>query len=77
MTAVTQADCTGKGCVNPTNSITWPVTLGTTRRTIYDAAANTGKGTVVLTPTYESPIPQTRSPGPIRPRVTLTGATGP
>ena len=26
VTGVTNAACTGSGCVNPTNSITWPVT---------------------------------------------------
>ena len=28
---------------NPTNSITWPVTLSTTAQKIYNAAANTGR----------------------------------
>lgn len=77
VTSVTNAACTGSGCVNPTNSITWPVTLSTTATKIYNAAANTGKGTVVLTATYQVSYPANALPGTYSATVTLTGATGP
>ena len=77
VTSVTSANCTGGGCVDPTNSIAWPVTLSTTATTIFNAAANTGKGTVVLTPTYEVSYPANALPGTYSATVTLTGATGP
>ncbi len=77
VTALTNANCTGGGCVNPTNSITWPVTLGTTAKRIYNAAANTGKGTVVLTATYQVSYPANAYSGTYSATVTLTGATGP
>lgn len=77
VTGVTRANCTGSGCVNPTNSITWPITLSTTATKIYNAAAKTGKGTVVLTPTYQVSYPANALPGTYSATVTLTGATGP
>jgi len=77
VTGVTNANCTGGGCVNPTNSITWPVTLSTTSTRIFNAAAGTGKGTVVLTATYQVSYPANALPGTYSATVTLTGATGP
>ncbi len=77
VTGVTNANCTGAGCVNPTNSITWPVTLSTTATKIFNAAANTGKGTVVLTATYQVSYPANALPGTYSATVTLAGATGP
>ncbi len=77
VTGVARGNCTGTGCVNPTNSITWPVTLGATATRIYNAAAKTGKGTVVLTPTYQVSYPANVFAGTYSATVTLTGATGP
>jgi hypothetical protein len=77
VTGVTNANCTGGGCVNPTNSITWPVTLSTTSTRIFNAAATTGQGTVVLTATYQVSYPANALPGTYSATVTLTGATGP
>ena len=71
VTGVTNANCTGVGCVNPTNSITWPVTLSTTATRIFNAAANTGKGTVVLTATYQVSYPANALPGTYSATVTL------
>ena len=53
------------------------MTLSTTATKIYNAAANTGKGTVVLTPTYQVSYPANALPGTYSATVTLTGATGP
>ena len=77
VTNVSNANCTGGGCVNPTNSITWPVTLSTTAQKIFNAAVNTGKGTVVLTATYKVSYPANAIPGTYSATVTLTGQTGP
>lgn len=77
VTGVTNANCTGGGCVNPTNSITWPITLSGTAQKIFNAAANTGKGSVVLTATYQMTYPANAMPGTYASVVTLNGATGP
>jgi hypothetical protein len=77
VTGVTNAACTGSGCVNPTNTITWPVTLGTTAVKIFNAAANTGKGSVVLTATHQLTYPANALPGTYTATVTLTVVSGP
>lgn len=77
VTGVTNANCTGGGCVNPTNSITWPITLSTTAQKIFNAAVNTGTGTVVLTSTFQLSYPANIFPGTYSSTVTLLGATGP
>src|ERR1041384_4682508 len=46
VTNVSSANCTGNGCVNPTNTVTWPVVLSTTAQKIFNAQAGTGKGSV-------------------------------
>ena len=74
---VTNANCTGGGCVNPTNSITWPVTLGTTGVKIFNAAAKTGKGSVVLTATYQLIYPANALPGTYTATITVTAVSGP
>ena len=77
VTGVTNANCTMSGCVNPTNSVTWPVTLGTTGVKIFNAAANTGKGSVVLTATYQLIYPANALPGTYTATVTVTAVSGP
>jgi hypothetical protein len=77
VTGVSSANCTGSGCVNPTNSITWPMTLSTTAAKIFNAAANTGKGSVVLTPTYQVSYPANALPGTYTATVTVAVASGP
>ena len=77
VTGVTSANCTGTGCVNPTNSVTWPVTLGTTGAKIFNAAANTGKGSVVLTATYQLIYPANALPGTYTATLTVTAVSGP
>jgi hypothetical protein len=77
LTTVSAAGCTGGGCVNPTNSVTWPLTIGTTAVKIFNAAANTGKGSVVITGTYKVTYPANALPGAYTAVVTLTSATGP
>jgi len=66
------------GCTtNPTNSITYPLTLGTTAQTIYNAAVNTGRGTFNVTNTFEMTYTANAFPGTYSSTVTLTGSTGP
>jgi hypothetical protein len=77
VTTVARGNCTGSGCVNPTNSITWPITLSTTPQKIYNAAATTGKGTVILTGTYQVNYPSNALPGTYTAVVTVATATGP
>lgn len=77
VTGVSSAACTGGGCTNPTNSITWPVTLTTTAQKVFNAAANTGQGTVVLTATYQLTYPASALPATYSSVVTVLGATGP
>lgn len=77
VTGVSSAACTGGGCVNPTNSITWPITLTTSAQKIFNAAVNTGQGSVVLTATYKVTYPANALPGTYSATVTLLGATGP
>lgn len=74
---VARGNCTPGGCVNPTNSITWPITLSTTAQKIYDAAPNTGTDTVVLTGTYQVTYPANALPGTYSAVVTLATSTGP
>lgn len=66
------------GCMtNPTSSVTYPVTLSTTATRVYNAAANTGRGTFNITNTYQVTYPANALPGTYSSTVTLTGATGP
>jgi ABC-type transport system substrate-binding protein len=71
------ASCTGGGCSNPTNSVTWPITLGTTAQKIYNAALNTGKGSNVETATLAVAVPANVFSGSYTSTVTITIASGP
>jgi hypothetical protein len=73
VTNVTRANCTGGGCVNPTNSVTWPVTLTSGGVKIYNAAATTGKGSVVLTPTLQITYDAKALPGTYTSTLTVAG----
>jgi hypothetical protein len=77
VTGVTNGNCTGGACVNPTNSITWPITLSGTAQKIFNADVNTGRGTVVLTATFQMTYPANALPGTYSSVVTVNGATGP
>jgi hypothetical protein len=68
-----QSSCT----TNPTNAITYPVTLSGAAQTIYNAAANTGKGTFTVTSTFQLSYAANIYPGTYTSTVTLTGTTGP
>ena len=77
VTNVTRANCTGGGCVNPTNNVTWPVSLTTGGVKIYNAAVGTGKGTVVLTPTVQMNYDADALAGTYTATLTVAGAQSP
>jgi hypothetical protein len=69
--------CVGTCTTNPTNGVTYPVTLSGTAHKIYNAAANTGRGTINVTSTYQVSYPANAIAGTYSSTVTLAGATGP
>jgi len=69
--------CASSCTTNPTNSITYPLTLSTTAQTIYNAAVNTGRGTFNVTNTFEMTYTANAFPGTYSSTVTLTGSNGP
>jgi hypothetical protein len=77
VTNVAAGACTGGGCVNPQNSVTWPVALTSTPSKIFNAAVNTGQGTVSLTSTYQVSYPANALPGTYSTTVAYAVATGP
>lgn len=77
VTAVSAAACTGGGCVDPTNNIAVPVTLSTTAAKIFNAAAGTGKKTVVLTATLQMTYDAKALPATYTSSLTVTGSTSP
>jgi hypothetical protein len=77
VTAVSAAACTGGQCVNPTNNITPPVTLSASSVKIFNAAAGTGTGTVVLTATLQMTYDAKALPATYTSSLTVTGSTSP
>ena len=63
---------------NPTpTGISYPITLSATAQTIYNASANTGRGTFSVTSTFQLTYPASTTAGTYSATITLTGATGP
>ena len=77
ITTVSAAACTGGGCVNPTNNVTWPQTLSAGGVKIFNAAAGTGKGSVVLTPVLQITYDAKALPGTYAATLTVAGAQSP
>jgi len=70
--------CVSSCTTNPSPSgITYPITLSTTAQKIYNASANTGRGTFSVTSTYQAAYPASAVVGTYSSTVTLTGSTGP
>ena len=66
------------GCTtDPTNSVVYPVAVDTTADRVYNAAANTGRGTFNVILTFSVPYPANTIPGTYTSTVTLATATGP
>ena len=75
VTTVAAGACSGGGCTNPTNSVTWaPLDLTAGGVKIFNAAANTGRGTVVLTPTIQITYPANALPGTYASTLTVAGS---
>jgi hypothetical protein len=70
-------DASGNPCVNPTNNVTWPITIATTPTKIYNAAAGSGQGIVTVTSTYKITYPANAIAGTYASTVTYAVATGP
>ena len=77
VTNVVAGTCTGGGCTNPTNTVTWAVPLTSTPAKIFNAAAGSGQGTVSLTSTYQVTYPANALPGTYSTTVAYAVATGP
>jgi hypothetical protein len=77
ITTVSAATCTGGGCNQPTNDVTWPQSLSTTAVKIFNAAVNTGQGTVVLTPTIQITYDAKALPGTYTATLTMAGVRSP
>jgi hypothetical protein len=73
VTAVSAAACTGTKCANASNTVTWPVDLTTGGVKIFNAAINTGTGSIVLTPTVQITYPANALPGVYTTTLTVTG----
>jgi hypothetical protein len=77
VTTVSAAACTGGGCVNPTNNVTWPQTITSGGVKIFNAAAGTGKGSVVLTATVQMTYDAKAFPGTYTASLTVAGSLSP
>ena len=77
VTTVSAGACSGGGCVNPTNNVTWPQTLASGGVKIFNAAVGTGKGTVVLTATLQMTYDAKAFPGTYTASLTVAGALSP
>lgn len=74
--------CDAGTCTNPTNSITYPLTVpaGATAPaavSLYNAALDTGMGDFTVTPTFQVAVPANAYAGNYSSTVTLTIATAP
>lgn len=69
--------CVSSCTTNPTNLITYPLTLSTTAQTIYNADVNTGRGTFTVTSTFQLNYLANAFPGTYSSTITLAGSTGP
>jgi hypothetical protein len=77
VTAVSAAACTGGQCVNPTNNVAVPVSLTAGGAKIFNAAAGTGTGSVVLTATLQMTYDAKALPGTYTASLTVAGTTSP
>jgi hypothetical protein len=73
VTNVTAAACSGGTCVNPTNTVPWPVSLTASGVKIFNAAIGTGTKTNALTPTVRITYPSNALPLTYSSTVTVTG----
>ena len=82
ITGVAVGTCSGFGCNQPTNSISYPlgVPAGASAPAavkFFNAAAGTGKGTVVVTPTVQVAVPGNSFAGTYTSTLTVSVVSGP
>jgi hypothetical protein len=82
MTGVTSSCVAGGTCTNPTNSITYPLTVPAAASApaavkLFNAAANTGMGRFTVTPTIGVSIPGNSYAGTYTSTLTLAIVSGP
>jgi hypothetical protein len=77
VTNVSAGACTGGGCNAATNSVTWPQTLSAGGVKIFNAAATTGKGTIVLTATLLMTYDASALAGKYTATLTVAGTQSP
>jgi hypothetical protein len=81
-TGVTSSCAGGTTCTNPTNSITYPLSVpaaavAPTAVKLFNAAANTGMGSFTVTPTVSVAIPANTYAGSYTSTVTVAVVSGP
>jgi WxL domain surface cell wall-binding len=74
---VTSACKSGSTCTAATNSVTYPLTIGSTASKFFNSAANTGLGRFDVTPTINVSIPGNAYAGTYTSTVTLAAVSGP
>jgi hypothetical protein len=67
----------GSTCTAATNSVTYPLTIGSTANKFFNSAANTGLGRFDVTPTIDVAIPGNAYAGTYTSTVTLAAVSGP
>jgi putative surface cell wall-binding protein len=82
MTGVSSSCVVGGTCTNPTNAITYPLTVPAAASApaavkLFNSAANTGMGRFTVTPTIAVSIPGNSYAGSYASTVTFAVATGP
>ena len=82
MTAVSSSCTAGGACANPTNAITYPMTVpaaGTAPTAVkfFNAAANTGMGRFTVTPSVSATIPGNAYAGSYTSTWTVAAVSGP
>ena len=75
--AVAAACKSGSTCTAATNSITYPLTIGSTASKFFNSAANTGLGRFDVTPTVDVAIPGNAYAGTYTSTVTIAAVSGP
>lgn len=77
VTAVTSTCTGGSTCTTPGNLLSYPLALGAISSKFFNADADTGLGTVDVTPTMNVPIPGNAYSGTYLSTVTLAAVSGP
>ena len=82
VTGVAVATCSGGGCNQPVNAITYPVSVPAASTApvavkFFNAATNSGKGTVTVTPTVSVAVPGNSFAGTYSSTLTISLVSGP